>query len=195
MKKILLSCVCFAFFFPVIMHGLLAAEENVQKKKDNKNAEDAAIQDKSAMKVVKKTIYNAALINSTLKEFTDKLKSDNKGDTHLLPTDYMIFVSQLEMFYKYPNVELEALVYRIWYKKLYDAVVGMCTVRRYEDAALAMHQKEKAEKYKEDYKKYFNDFKNLIVNKKKFEIPDDKLREMQKKKDKAEEEAHKKRRR
>lgn len=190
MRKIFICsiCVVLCYSFPLQVFAADSAG------KDNK-AEGAG-NDKKSVKVGNKPTFDASSINKVIKDFTDKIKADSKdshGDARIAPSQYMVFAAQMERFYKYPDVELEVFVYRIWFKKLYDAAMGMCNVRRYENTALASNSKEPTEKYKEEYKKYFNDFKNLIVNKKKYEIPEDKIKEMQKKKKEAED-ARKKRR-
>jgi len=194
MGKTFFFKICLMSFFSVFMYGLCSAANKTEGETKEKQNPPVSGEKQSSVRI--KPVFTASSIDKVIKDFTDKVKSDNKkGDRSITPAEFMMFGIMMEKFYKYPDVELETQVYRAWYKKLFDSTSGMCNARRYENAAAAINQKDKTEKFKEDYKKYFNDFKNLIINKKKYQIPDDKLKELQKKKEKAEEEAAKKKRR
>ena len=194
MGKTFFFKICLMSFFSVFMYGLCVAANNTEGETKEKQAPPVSGGKQSSVKTTK-PVFTASAINEVIKGFTDKIKADNKkGDRSVTPAEFMMFGIMMEKFYKYPDVELETQVYRAWYKKLFDSASKMCNARRYENAAIAISQKDKAEKFKEDYSKYFNDFKNLIINKKKFQVPDDKLREIRKKKEEAEKEAAKKKR-
>lgn len=188
MNKIFTLIIAFFLFFPLS----LSIAKDKEAEKNEKEKPPAVTEAPKDVKMIKKPKYDGEAINKFIKEFTDKVKDDGKGKSPILANEFLIYTGILQNYYKYPDVELETQIYRVWYKKLYDAVSGMYKVRQESETAVFMNQKEKVDKYREDYKKYFNDFKNLIINKKKFEIPDDKLRELQKKKDEAEREAKKK---
>jgi len=137
----------------------------------------------------KKMKINTIYVDKTVKDLTNRLKEDAKGSGEAYSTELSIFASKLQLIGKYPDIELETGTYRKWYILLYNTVEGLSKARRAEKTAKLMNNGNASVQAVAAYKKGISDYRTILKNKAKYQIPDDKLREMQKKKEEAERKA------
>jgi hypothetical protein len=129
---------------------------------------------------------NDEYVNKILKDLTDKLKKDSKKSKKMHSTELSIFASNLEIIEKYPDIEIETGIYRKWYKHMTDVVRYLAKAKRVEKTAQLSNNNRHYAQAVEAYKKYLEGYKQLIKNKKKYKISEEKMDELIKKKKEAE---------
>lgn len=176
----------FLLSFFVMADSRSAEKETNVSKEGNEKPETAKPGEQN-----KKAKISQDYVLKTIKDLTDVLKNDAKGTEKTYSTRLSIFSLELDHFCKYPDIELETGVYRKWYILVKKAVDEIAKAKSTERIALLIKDTKVSEQAVAAYKKGISDYRTVLKNKPKFEIPDDRMKEMQKKKEEAEREARK----